>query len=549
MSSSSKTCFGHLVTNDECVVCPICGESMVIIDCSHLKRHKISLKKFRTLYPAFPTITLHKANLIKARAINKRRQTCLDRHGVNNPAQLETSKTRMKQTWEERYGGAPLCNKKVMERKKHTCQTKYGFDHSSKCEAVQNKRRKTFEKRYGGHPLSNEEVKKKIRDTCLKRYGGVKPSQSTEVKRKMSQTLQERFASKRVPEFHERVHKVLDVLGFELCDPTFLGSQKAHNFKCKKCGGIFRRKWNYIQQGWNNCPYCSPKRYGHSQNEVSLFLQSLGLVIHSNSRSVIPPLELDIVIPNSKVAIEFDGLFWHSEDQLINNRDIDPKFYHLHKTEACEKAGYRLIHIFEDEWVFKQDIVKHRLKSILGLFDGIRIHARECEVREIDAKTKNEFLETYHIQGQDRSKIKLGAFHGNQLVAVMTFSVGNISKGSKSEPDVWELSRFCVDYHYHIPGIAGKLLSYFQPHYSWSKIYSYADRRWSNGNLYKQLGFEFDKYTPVNYWYCRNYQRIHRFNLRKRPDEPKDVSEWVLRAKEGYWKVWDCGNLKYVLRR
>jgi len=115
----------------------------------------------------------------------------------------------------------------------------------------------------------------------------------------------------------------------------------------------------------------------------------------------------------------------------------------------------------------------------------------------------------------------------------MTFSKGNIAKGSKAVEGIWELNRFCSNYNYRVVGAAGKLLEYFKKNYDWKEIFSYADRRWSNGNLYKQLGFELIGTTKPNYWYIISYKRIHRFNLRKRPDEPKDIPEWILRLQEG----------------
>ena len=131
----------------------------------------------------------------------------------------------------------------------------------------------------------------------------------------------------------------------------------------------------------------------------------------------------------------------------------------------------------------------------------------------------------------------------------MTFSHGNISKGSKHVEGVWELNRFCSNYNYRIPGIASKLLTHFKRNYEWKEIFSYADKRWSTGNVYYKLGFELDHETIPNYWYIKNFQRIHRFNLRKRPDEPKEIPEWVLRQEEGYLKIWDCGNMKFVLKK
>ena len=222
--------------------------------------------------------------------------------------------------------------------------------------------------------------------------------------------------------------------------------------------------------------------------------------------------------------------------------------YHLNKLNMCSKKDITLIQIFEDEWLFKKEIVKNRLKQLLNISDSERIHGRKCKIKEIPNYLKNEFLNTYHIQGQDTSSIRLGAFYRDELVSVMTFSKGSIAKGASLKKDFWELNRFCSNYCYHIPGVASKLLSYFIKNYKWSQIYSYADRRWSIGKVYKVLGFTEEHCTSPNYWYVKQRVRYHRYGFRKRPDEPKDIPEWILRINEGYIRVWDCGVIKFKLK-
>jgi hypothetical protein len=129
----------------------------------------------------------------------------------------------------------------------------------------------------------------------------------------------------------------------------------------------------------------------------------------------------------------------------------------------------------------------------------------------------------------------------------MTFSHGSISRKKLNDNKLWELSRFCSNSNYHIPGIASKLLIYFKRNYSWKEIFSYADRRWSLGNVYYKLGFKLDSITKPNYWYIKDLNRIHRFNLRKKYSEPKDIPECILRKKEGYYRIWDCGHLKFMI--
>jgi len=404
--------------------------------------------------------------------------------------------------------------------------------------------------------LSDPDIKLKAENTLQANYGVKTPMHSNQIKSKVEKTCLERYGSKCV--FHSDLFKdkikekiknkflinfklLLNTLHLKLLDDEYIDSKYNHNWLCTVCNSKFSTCWNNIQGGYK-CPACFKRNPGSSIIEDEIFnflIEYADIDIKRHNRTILRPKEIDLYIPSKNIAIEFDGLYWHSE-----TRGCD-KNYHLNKTIECEKQGIRLIHIFEDEWLFKQDIVKARLKQILKLSDAIRIHARKCKIKEINSKIKNEFLEKYHIQGKDSSVVKLGAFYNNELVSVMTFSHGNIAKGSRVVEGVWELNRFCSDYNYHIPGIASKLLTYFQRNYDWNELFSYADRRWSTGNVYEKLGFELDHITQPNYWYVKNFQRIHRFNLRKKPDEPKDISEWILRSNEGYNRIWDCGSFLF----
>ena len=135
----------------------------------------------------------------------------------------------------------------------------------------------------------------------------------------------------------------------------------------------------------------------------------------------------------------------------------------------------------------------------------------------------------------------------------MTFRKLNIAKGSKSEINTYELDRFCSNYNFRVVGIASKLLKYFINNYNPIKIISYADRRWSDGNLYKRLGFNFVHNTDPNYWYITENGRIHRFNFRKSELNKKlehfdpNLTEYQNMLNNGYCRIWDCGNMKFEL--
>ena len=296
----------------------------------------------------------------------------------------------------------------------------------------------------------------------------------------------------------------------------------------------------------NDCPKCYHPS-SKAEQEIADLLKIYFPDLLQNDRLIIKPQELDIVIPNKKIAIEYCGLYWHSE---LNGKS---RSYHLNKLKNCNKAGYNLITIFEDEWLFNKEITKSRLKTILGISDSKRIFARKCTIKEIDAKTKNEFLERNHLQGKDLSNIKLGAFYNNKLVSIMTFSKGSIAKGSTPKEDVWELNRFCSDRDYSIVGIASKLFKHFTQNYNPVEIYSYSDKRWSTGYLYEILGFSKSHDSDPNYWYLSFNRRIHRFNFRKGVLSKKlkefddNISEWQNMIKNGYNRIWDCGNTKWII--
>ena len=413
--------------------------------------------------------------------------------------------------------------KKQAKIKRHkTNVDKYGDDY---IEVQHQRSMKTQNEKFNGKiGFANKDIKDKIESGNIKKYGSENYMQSEIFKKR----------------HFEEVLKILKKYNLKLLS-KYIKSNDIIKLKCQVCNNIFKTHHVYLVQGYGKCPICFPKTRSSGEIELFKFIQSLNLEIIENSNKIIQPYELDIYIPDKSIAIEYNGLYWHNDNNIKN------KNYHLDKTELCKSKSIQLIHIFEDEWIFKKEIVKLRLKQILGISSLIRVHARKCEIKEISPTVKNEFLNKFHLQGEDKSKRKLGAFYNDELVSVMTFSKGNISKGSKNLDGIYELSRFCSKYH--IPGIASKLLSHFKRNYDWKEIFSYADRRWSDGDLYYKLGFELTHITKPNYFYTKGTTRLHRFNFRKKYNEPKNIPEWILRLQDGYYQIWDCGHYKFILKK
>jgi len=356
---------------------------------------------------------------------------------------------------------------------------------------------------------------------------------------------------------HEKIRSMENIFNVEFIDINNINHiGDLTKIKCKVCNETYTNRFTNLVIGYGKCERCYPRDATSSILEKEVYQNIKNIlndeIIFTNYRDLIKNpstgfnLELDIYIPSKKIAVEFNGLYWHSE-MVLNDK---AERYHLIKWNECKKEGIQLIQIFEDEWIEKKEIILSMIKHKLGCNSNKVIYARKCIIKEITSIEKNIFLDSNHIQGKDSCKIKLGAFYENELVSVMTFGLGNISRGGNpKELEKWELSRFVTKKEYHVIGIAGKLLEYFKRNYNWREIYSYADLRISNGDLYKKLGFRFLKQNPPNYFYVSNGKRIHRFNLRKTITEPQDIPEWRLRLDQGYYRIWDCGNLKFSLTK
>lgn len=293
-----------------------------------------------------------------------------------------------------------------------------------------------------------------------------------------------------------------------------------------------------------------------SRGEIELkeFIENLGFnVKKSKNRGLLKGKEIDIIIPTLKLGIEYNGLYYHT-DVMGKNYS-----YHLDKTIACKNIGYDLIHIFEDEWKLDGDLIKNKIKHILGVGDGVKIGARKCIIKEIDSKIKSKFLNDFHIQHNDKSNINLGAFYGDILVGVMTFKTNRLMTSDMST-DEYELSRFATNYGYIISGLPSKILSYFKKAHHPKKIISFADRRWTlnqNNNMYTKLGFKLINIGKPNYWYYNSkvnrLKRFHKFGFGKSSLKLKypyldfTKTERELTKELGYDRIWDCGLFKYEL--
>lgn len=311
-----------------------------------------------------------------------------------------------------------------------------------------------------------------------------------------------------------------------------------------------------LNNTWNlNLKNQGFKRISSYETEILSTLNKESLV--SGDRIVLNGLEIDILDTKLNIGFEINGIYYHSE-----NKGGKDKNYHLNKQILANKEGVELIHIFEDELVYKKEIVMNKIKYALGINTNEKIFARHCEIKIVDSITINNFYNTNHIQGAVSSIIHLGAYYNNILVGGMSFdNKRNMNKEIIHDSNTYELTRFATNNNYIVIGIGGKLLNYFIKNYSPKRIISFADRRWTinrDNNFYTKIGFKLLKVLKPDYSYVNGkidrYRRYHKFNFGKNKLKEKypevydeNKTEWEMMQELGYDRIWDCGKFKYEL--
>lgn len=453
------------------------------------------------------------------------------RNGNKSIGRLRDDSTRETRTCLE-------CGNEFIERKKHKktlC--------SDECRLSWSKK-----------PENTENLKNKIKDGVLKKYGVEHVWKVSDIHKKTMEnrdresaiikqknTVREKHLINLKSKLSESKLTLLDDYSRNKSGNTSL----SYNFSCNVCN----RKFQSTLLGCGRIPKC-PKCFPTTKNNkietfITEFLDSKNIEYITNTRKIISK-ELDIFIPKYNLAIEVNGLYWHGE---LNGKD---KNYHLNKTQECDQKNIRLLQIFEDEIINTPDIVLSKLSNILGLITN-KIYARKCSIRIVDTNTKKSFLNKNHIQGDTRDTIRIGLYHGDELVSLMTLSKRKITRGNPT----WEIVRFCSKTNLQVVGGFSKLFKFFIKNYNPEQIITFADLRWSNykqiNTVYNNNGFQYVSHTKPSYWYfyrSNNDKKYHRFSFRKdvlvKAGFDPNKTEWEIMQERGFDRIWDCGNLKFI---
>ena len=468
----------------------------------------------------------------------------------------------------------PKCNICLNSAHFNPYASKFG-EYSSTCKSrsciakySSEKRNNTMIEKYGSK-ISNNHISKsatavdnfvsKSKQTIIEKYGVDNISKVPGITARRNKTIKDRYGVDYISQIPDVRQKTIEksiaffkTLGNKVNVDSFEGFNNFRKIKftCLECNGIeklhtetFKWRSRYLS---TPCTVCSGIKNGSAfQKQITDFISSLyDGPVEINNRIVLDGLELDIYLPELNIAIEANGIYWHSCD---SNSDREYKNYHVNKTNLCVQKKIRLIHIFEDTWIENNDIVKNRLISLLN---PSRIFARKCKIVDISTQQERTFLQTHHVQGYIASSIKKALIYDGKIVAVMTFGKSRFDKKNTD----YEMLRFCSVGGTTIVGGASKLLKNILLSFKNGVICSYSDRLWGDGNLYRALGFEFVSISQPSYRWTKNMKSVSRFKTQKHklpdllPNFDNTKTEAENMFNDGWRRIWDCGTTKWILK-
>lgn len=415
----------------------------------------------------------------------------------------------------------PFQSSLIQEKGKESCLEKYGVEYYNQTEESQIRRK----------------------ETSLKKYGVENPSQNISIKIK-----KEKLEAKKLNYAKSQNLLTVDDLSktFNRDESTIIDDIRLLNLKIIKFNNDTRF---YIEE--SNLPILSDffsktDECGKSYSEKELvdFVKSIySDEIVENTKRIIPPKELDIYIPKMKLAIEYNGLYWHDENHVDRN-------YHLTKTNMCNEKGIDLIHVFEDDWLERKEIVKSMIASRLGVYKE-KAFARKCQIKEIEKDQAKIFFDKNHLQGFAYGDLYLGLMFNDELIQCIC-----INKKGWHDGNV-ELTRMVTKLNTQVIGGFSKLMKHISDYIEYKSITSYVYKAWFNGKGYIESGFKIVKENNPSYSYVVNGKRVHKSHFRKNKikkmfergelkfyDSNKTEHENMIENK--IYRIYDCGTMKVI---
>lgn len=426
----------------------------------------------------------------------------------------------------KKYGASVACNSKESISKRDTSKVS------------PEKAKRTLIEKYGSLDVAYKERNKKTKETCLKKFGFENAMQNKSISEKSHQIRKDNnggeipstVSLKRRTRYAELRNKILESNNITWLDKDSfsvtrnLSGNVFYHFKCNVCGNCFTAEMHSNEPV---CRVCNPYIFSGRSDVEKEMANYIKLVyqgeVLENDRTVLDGKELDVYLPDLKIAFEMNGYYFHG---YKNNTPMSVKDFKNRVEEKrllCKEKGIRLINIDDVDWNNRSEVFKRFIDDCI--LPRKRVYARQCKIKNIDMNTAKDFCETYHTNGFRGGSTKLGLFYKNELIAVAVFGKHPIYEN--------ECIRLCYKTSYTIIG-------------GWAKIQKHFGKKFLHYVNLKY--FEGENKTGCGYRMVFNKQVIGRRALTKNKlklafsDYDDNVSDFRNCLNHGFVAIFDCGN-------
>lgn len=323
-----------------------------------------------------------------------------------------------------------------------------------------------------------------------------------------------------------------------------LRSEEFSSFRVKS---LCAEHGEFVQTGYNRlkgqkCPSCA-NLTSKPCRDIAAWLTECGIEYEMEARLGTTKHAWDFAFHSKNLALEYHGVHWHSS-KYCESGEIKKKH------DLGLANGYRTIHIYEDEWLFNQALVKRHLLNALGVSKEISLYARKLKTVTVPTADAKRFLTDNHIQGFVPASLYVGLVSdAGELAAIMGIAMRPPGRGATISAETAELVRYATSCK--VSGGMGKLLSFAQRLLGFSRIVTFSEVRLHHGGSYAALGFVQTARIPPDYMYVVNNRRVHKSGFQKTKLVKKGYTvdftktERELTEALGFYRIYDAGKLRW----
>jgi hypothetical protein len=467
----------------------------------------------------------------KQRILDKTKATCIKNFGYDNIFKVPNFADRITDTIKKLYGVDKIIDVPgVREQKKATSQKNWGKDHPRQSKIIVDKTNATNMEKYGNNcPMHFPEIEAKVKETMMERFGVENYFDTEENQNKMKERRKEKCG------YENYGSSLVSVVSRKILDDKSLFIEtvtgRSYESAAKKIG-VSPQTVNAYAEKYEAQSYLRPGTGSTNQLEIFEWLTELGFNAVYNTRSIIPPKEIDIWLPDYNLGIEYNGIYRHSE--FSGGKD---KNYHSAKLQLCKDKNIDLIQICSLHYDNKLDVVRGIILRRLNATN--KIQSKDCLVKKVAFDDASTFAISNRVTDLllNTDSINMGLMCNDQIIQLISFNL--IVEG------IWEIEVVRSN-NFDVIGGFNQILRFFIDKFKPKIISTKVDLRYYSGEELSVFGFKYKAHLTPTCRYVYNYWTLEQQSEGIKQELTLNGFDLITHNRASlqelkYDIVWDCG--------